>query len=290
MLAPDLAKNHVDLWFMFKGALKQHRIPQALLLLGEKHNCPYALAYCMTQAILCHDFDNCKNNCQSCYLMQINEHPDYFVIEPEKSNAAIKIEKIRTLQTNAFTTPVIGQKKLILIKHAHKLNQSASNALLKLLEEPPAHLYFLLVAENKTWLPQTILSRCQLWQIHAQKVNNNAQVITEELTPLTLVEALEALQAQKITQQDLVVRLKKIELAELLSLFYRATAAMIRFHFAYHTSHQNGLPVIANRYDPEFLFTQMDKINAIIIYIKQSIVLNQTLVLEEVLFDYLKGG
>ena len=63
MLAPDLAKNHVDLWFMFKGALKQHRIPQALLLLGEKHNCPYALAYCMTQAILCHDFDNCKNFC-----------------------------------------------------------------------------------------------------------------------------------------------------------------------------------------------------------------------------------
>ena len=86
--------------------------------------------------------------------------------------SSLGIEEIRLMQKSVFLTPVKGNKKAIILENAQTLTPEAQNALLKLLEEPPAHAIFLLSTTTSDSLMPTILSRCS--------------IITLQPTPVTL--------------------------------------------------------------------------------------------------------
>ncbi len=94
---------------------------------------------------------------------------DITVIEREtatKQNAqSIGIEEVKKIQKNLFLKPIKSQQKAVIIEEAHLLTIEAQNALLKVLEEPPANTLILLNAETKEALLPTIHSRCQLIQL-----------------------------------------------------------------------------------------------------------------------------
>lgn len=82
---------------------------------------------------------------------------DFKIIEPEKD--VIKVEVIRNLITEIYIKPTYSSKKVIIINDAHKMNSSAQNALLKVLEEPPLYATLILITSNKEKIIRTILSR-----------------------------------------------------------------------------------------------------------------------------------
>lgn len=83
--------------------------------------------------------------------------PDFKMIMPE--NELIKVEEIRDLINEVYIKPVYSNKKLIIIDDADKMNANAQNALLKVLEEPPAYITIILIVSNKERIIRTILSR-----------------------------------------------------------------------------------------------------------------------------------
>lgn len=82
---------------------------------------------------------------------------DFKIIEPEKD--VIKVEEIRKLITEIYIKPTYSSKKVIIINDADKMNSSAQNALLKVLEEPPLYATLILITSNKEKIIRTILSR-----------------------------------------------------------------------------------------------------------------------------------
>jgi len=80
------------------------------------------------------------------------------IVEPEKRQ--IKIEQIRELQDFISYAPVVGDRRIIIIRDAHRLNQLAANALLKTLEEPNPAVSFILLSHRHNLLLATVLSRC----------------------------------------------------------------------------------------------------------------------------------
>jgi len=86
--------------------------------------------------------------------------PDILEVKPEKLH--ITIDQVRSLRASVNQRPVEGQFKLIIIHSAHLLTTEAQNALLKVLEEPPAHAVIILRAKNKESLLPTILSRTEI--------------------------------------------------------------------------------------------------------------------------------
>ena len=86
-------------------------------------------------------------------------HPDFRWVEPEK--AELKIDQIRRVNEFAVQTPQIAPRKVVAISQAETLNESAANALLKILEEPPPNTHFLLATEQWGKLLPTIRSRTQ---------------------------------------------------------------------------------------------------------------------------------
>ena len=118
-------------------------------------------ALTFTKALNCKigQLDSC-NRCSSCRKIDHLNHPDVRVITPEEGS--IKIEQIRDLKREAGYKLFEGKKKIWIIEQADKLTLEAANSLLKVLEEPPPDVVFILISETQEKLLPTILSRCEI--------------------------------------------------------------------------------------------------------------------------------
>ncbi len=140
--------------------IKAKRIPHAILIEGEYGTGKHTLAGFLTKAIVCESENAPCLSCKHCHLADISSHPDITVLAPEDGKKNISVSQVRDLRDQTVVKPHSALKRVFLIDCAHTMNQSAQNALLKVLEEPPKTVMFILIAENKSALLDTIISRC----------------------------------------------------------------------------------------------------------------------------------
>lgn len=153
-------------------SMAQHRDrqPNAWLFYGGYHNTDrldFVQEY--AKSVLCENpivdsYLPC-NTCQACYLFTQHNHPDFYHIITSDKTELIKIESIRQVSEKIQTTGYLSGWKVVLISPAETMNMSASNALLKVLEEPPSKTIFLLVSHVKDRLLPTIISRCRKFAV-----------------------------------------------------------------------------------------------------------------------------
>ncbi len=163
------------------NALKTGRIPSALLFAGEpgigkKHT---ALNFARALNCLSDGYDSC-DNCTSCKKIEEGIHPDILVLEPEKGE--IRIDMVREIEEALSFRPFDGKRKVVIIDEAETMNESAANALLKTLEEPPAKSVIILISSNPESLPQTIMSRCCRLKFTPVS-EKDALAITQKVSP-----------------------------------------------------------------------------------------------------------
>jgi DNA polymerase III subunit delta' len=116
--------------------------------------------------------------CQDCHLFQVGTHPDWLLLQPELRQ--LKIELVRTAIEFAHNTAQRGGAKVIVLKPAEAMNHNAANALLKILEEPPARTFLLLISEQPLLLLPTLRSRCQLLEFPAPPVEQALPWLQEQ--------------------------------------------------------------------------------------------------------------
>lgn len=135
------------------------RFPQSVLLTGPAGIGKLTTARILTAALLCEN-DGARpcGTCTTCRKVEGNMHSDVTLID--MGDAEIKVETARTIRSACAVLPGDGDRRVFLIRHAHTMNASAQNALLKLLEEPPSYAFFILMTENAGAILPTILSRC----------------------------------------------------------------------------------------------------------------------------------
>lgn len=161
-----------------KLASMQERLPHALLLRGQAGIGKYDFAQHLAQSLLCLNKEAQGHACQSCtscsWFAQ-SHHPDYRLLTPEQESdnedaptstsskkSQISVAQIRELSGFLeLTSHQNGGRRVVVIHPAEALNMASANALLKILEEPPAGVVFLLVSHQPQRLLPTILSRCQ---------------------------------------------------------------------------------------------------------------------------------
>ena len=107
---------------------------------------------------MCLNREEICNKCKSCLEFDNNNHPDFFVIEPDGNS--IKIEQIRELTNKIIEKPIVSEKKIYIINNAYLMTREAQNCLLKTLEEPPEFAIIILIVENEGNILNTIKSRC----------------------------------------------------------------------------------------------------------------------------------
>ena len=153
---------------ILQAAYANNRLGHAYLFHGEDAIGKRLTAVHLAQALNCEHppasdaLDAC-GACRSCTQIAGRTHPDFLLIEPDRemANPQIKIEQIRELEEQIVYQPLVGAKKIFLIDDADRMTIGAANALLKTLEEPPAHSLLLLISSRPSALPATVRSRCQ---------------------------------------------------------------------------------------------------------------------------------
>ena len=143
-----------------KNELKSGRISHAYLFTGSRGTGKTTCAKILAKAVNClslQDGDPC-NACEMCTGIDDGSVLDILEIDAASNNG---VENIRELRENAVFTPAKGKYRVYIIDEVHMLSTGAFNALLKTLEEPPAHVVFILATTEVHKLPATILSRCQ---------------------------------------------------------------------------------------------------------------------------------
>jgi len=141
------------------NALTQNRLHHAYLLTGTRGVGKTTLARIIAKALNCETGVTATpcGKCGACTEIDAGRHVD--VIELDAASNT-QVDNMRELLENAMYAPTSGRFKVYIIDEVHMLSRNAFNAMLKTLEEPPAHIKFILATTDPQKVPVTVLSRC----------------------------------------------------------------------------------------------------------------------------------
>jgi DNA polymerase-3 subunit delta' len=146
-----------------KKILSEEKFPHAVIFSGVEGIGKRKIAENCAAALLCENSNvEACGVCESCRMLAAGSHPDFYIVEPEKSKSApnIKIGQIRTLQNEVSLQPNHSNCRVVIIDGAELMNNAAANCLLKTLEEPTGQTIFILTSANRAGLLMTLRSRC----------------------------------------------------------------------------------------------------------------------------------
>lgn len=149
-----------------QNAISQGRLAHAFLFTGPRGTGKTSTARLLAKALNCDRGMNVEpcNECGSCRAITEGSHMD--VLEMDAASES-KVEQVRELIVSAADyQPTSGRCRVFVIDEVHDLSSKAFDALLKTIEEPPAHVYFILATTELNKVPPTIRSRCQRFEFH----------------------------------------------------------------------------------------------------------------------------
>jgi DNA polymerase III subunit delta' len=178
---------------LLRNALESGRVAHAYAFVGPAGSGRTTTALAFAQALLCEtplrESGLGCGRCRGCRLGADGKHPDLHVIVPTppesnpKGARAIRIGAVRDLERQAALRPVMARHKVFVLDDADRMTGESPQAILKTLEEPPAHTVLILILARTRAVPATVISRCQLVRF-APREDGGAHVRDEAVSLL----------------------------------------------------------------------------------------------------------
>lgn len=148
------------------------RIPHAIMIEGDDLSKASLLADFIAASAVCSEKNPPCGACDNCRRAAAKSHPDIDYISPEDGKKEIGIKQIRRVRADAYVKPHSADMRVFIIGQAHRLNEESQNAFLKVLEEPPQGVVFILITPSKTKLLDTVVSRCVVLSLYSASAQN----------------------------------------------------------------------------------------------------------------------
>ncbi len=198
-----------------RHALDNNRLHHAYLLTGTRGVGKTTIARILAKALNCETGVTSRpcGRCDACVGVDQGRFPDYVEMDAASNR---KVEEMTVVLENAVYSPSIGRYKVFVIDEVHMLTNHAFNAMLKTLEEPPAHVIFVLATTDPQKVPVTVLSRCMQFGLR----NMTSPAVATHLAHVLGQEAI-AFEAPAL---DLLARAAAGSMRDALSLLDQAIA------------------------------------------------------------------
>ena len=203
----DSVVGQAALTTTLKNAVKSGKLAHAYLFCGPRGVGKTTCARIFAKAINCQnptaEGEAC-NECESCQSFNEQRSLNIFELDAASNNS---VEHIKTLMEQTRIPPQLGRYKVFIIDEVHMLSTAAFNAFLKTLEEPPAHVIFILATTEKHKILPTILSRCQIYDFERMTIRNTVDHLKHvaQQEGITFEEQALAVIAEKKVIEDLNV-------------------------------------------------------------------------------------
>lgn len=245
-------KKLIDKWFQMSSASSSHevgsidsqakgcvlpadvvrRVPHCIMIEGQERTGKKLLAKLIAQAALCKNNNMC-GQCADCKKAIANAHPDIEIYGDNDKPSDYTIDIVRNIRNGAYVLPNEAKYRIIILQNAHNMSEYAQNALLKIIEEPPEHLLFILTVRSDKRLLPTVLSRCtrivtspvskddavQWLTAHYPNISSEALNMAVEKSDGILGKAIEIITSKISVAEDIAQRmLEALTFADELSL------------------------------------------------------------------------
>ena len=164
-----------------KNAIVQNRIAHAYLFCGPRGTGKTSIAKIFAKMLNCEDESNKPcGKCTNCKMVQNGSHPDIIEIDAASNNG---VDEVRNLIDKVKYAPMQGKYKVYIIDEVHMMTTGAFNALLKTIEEPPAHVVFILATTEPNKVIPTIISRCQrfdFYKVSQKDIEKRLSIVCKE--------------------------------------------------------------------------------------------------------------
>ncbi len=148
------------------SSVMQGNFPHGVLVECQNSNEGEEFARFIANTLVCTGDKKPCSVCSDCIKAQGKGHPDIFETDGIKGKSKnFTVDAVREIRDDAFVVPNESDKKTYILKNGHNMNEQAQNAILKILEEPPSYVYFIIVTESKSTMLETVLSRVQVYSL-----------------------------------------------------------------------------------------------------------------------------
>lgn len=176
MLLSEFAANHT-VKNELSEAMKNHSMPHAILVTGAKGTGKKTLADIIAQYCVCSSSEiRPCGVCPNCVKAQKNIHPDILIADGNRPGE-LSIDSIRNIRSSAYIKPNEAASKVYILTNCEKMLVPAQNAFLKILEEPPENVVFIMTAVSAASLLQTVRSRSRIFSLYPAAVTEAAEEV-----------------------------------------------------------------------------------------------------------------
>lgn len=176
MLLSEFAAN-AGVKYELSESMKKRLLPHAILIEGAKGSGKRTLANIIAMYCVCSSEDDMPcGKCPDCIKAEKGIHPDIFTADGNNSGE-LNIEAIRNIRTSAYIKPNEAKQKVYIMLNCDKMLSPAQNAFLKVLEEPPENVVFIMTAQSSASLLQTVRSRSRIYSLYPPSVDEAAQYL-----------------------------------------------------------------------------------------------------------------
>ena len=158
--------------------ISAERLPHAIIIEGDLGTGKRTLAKYLAMASVCDEENRPCGVCRNCHLAEIGSHPDIETVAPEEKKVSITKDQIESLRTTAYHSAHTAKRRVFIIEQANTMNATSQNKLLKVLEEPPSDVVFILITPSAEALLETVVSRCLVLSLFAPAFEDALEYLT----------------------------------------------------------------------------------------------------------------
>lgn len=151
-------------------SIGQGTFPHGVLVECQNESEGEVFARFIANCLVCRGANKPCGVCADCVKAQGKGHPDILETDGKKGKSnTFSVDAIREVRENAFVVPNESDKKVYILKNGQNMNEQAQNAILKILEEPPTYVFFVIVTTSKSTMLETVLSRVQVFSLLSEE-------------------------------------------------------------------------------------------------------------------------
>jgi len=256
--------------------LNAGKLSHAVLLVGSDKNGRFAAAKRLAAALVCgSDGSRPCGVCAHCVKAEAGSHPDILVYSGGESARSFSVDLVREIRSKAFVMPNEADRKVFILQNAGAMSPQAQNALLKVLEDPPPFVSFILECAYKVLLLDTVLSRVSVYSLGGEKIS------AESMERLGKARETAALMADALAKSDALALLRETAVFEkdkdLLRLALPELVSLLRGALTLKYGAENGareVQALRERVPASRLLSMIETVNACAESLKRNANLN----------------